>query len=79
MPKYRDGRARGRSVPRRNVFIAGRMASVRLEDGFWSALKEISATKGVPISDLVTMLKKDRHGNSLASAIRLFVIEHYRG
>ena len=76
MARPKDGRA---PVPRRNVFIAGRMTSVRLEGGFWSALKEISATNGVPISDLVTMLKKDRHGNNLSSAIRLFVLEYYRG
>jgi len=73
--KRRDGRA---PVPRRNVFVAGRMTSVRLEGGFWRALKEISAAEGVPVSDLVTMLKKERHGNSLGSAIRLFVLDHYR-
>ena len=80
MPKYRDGRARpGRSVPGRTVRIAGHKTHVTIEDAFWSALKEIAATKSIPVYDLLSMLKKDRHGATLASAIRLLVLEYYRG
>jgi predicted DNA-binding ribbon-helix-helix protein len=56
----------------------GHKTNVTVEDAFWTAFKEIAATKGVPVADLVSILKSNRHGNNLSSAIRLFVLEHYR-
>src|SRR5262249_17721344 len=78
-PKRRDGRARGRSIPRRSIVVAGRKTSFTLEDPFWSALKEIAASKRITVSELVFTLKQGRHGNNLSSAIPLLVLEYYRG
>ena len=78
MPKYRDGRARGLTFPN-GAFVSPVKTSVSLEDPFWKALHEIAATKGVPAFDLVYMINKKRRGNSLSSAMRLFVLEYYRG
>ena len=57
-PKYRDGRARGLTVPKRTVAIAGRKTSVTLEDEFWRALKEIPAAKSVPVSELISTINR---------------------
>ena len=66
-------------VVHRSVVIAGRNTSVSLEDAFWNALKEITISKNVLASDLVTTINIERgeYGN-LSSAIRVFVLEYYR-
>jgi len=66
-------------VIKRTINIAGRKTSVSLEDAFWKAFKEIAATKGVPVSSLVSMIDSERQNNNLSSAVRLFVLDYYRG
>jgi predicted DNA-binding ribbon-helix-helix protein len=51
---------------------------VNLEDAFWNALKEIAATKNVPVFDLITTINNKRQHTNLSSAIRLFVLARYR-
>jgi predicted DNA-binding ribbon-helix-helix protein len=63
------------SNKKRTITIAGHKTCVSLEDAFWNALREIAANKNVSRSDLVS--KIDKCGN-LSSAIRLFVLDHYR-
>jgi predicted DNA-binding ribbon-helix-helix protein len=50
----------------------------RLSQRFWTDLKEIAAQEGVSVSALVTAIDEDRQHANLSSAIRLFVLEHYR-
>ncbi|MGP0091739.1 MAG: ribbon-helix-helix domain-containing protein [Xanthobacteraceae bacterium] len=65
-------------VVKRSIVIAGHKTSVSLEDGFWTGLKEIAGGRDITLSDLVATIDTDRlHGN-LSSAIRLFVLNHYR-
>ena len=64
-------------VLKRSINIAGHKTSASLEDAFWSALKKIAATRKIPLSDLVSIANERKHGN-LSSAIRLFVLDHYR-
>ena len=66
-------------VIKRTINIAGRKTSVSLEDAFWKALKQIAATKGVPVSRLVSMIDSERQNNNLSSAVRLFVLDYFRG
>ena len=63
---------------KRTVHIARYKTSVSLESGFWSALKEIAADKGVFISTLVTRIDADREHLNLSSAVCLYVLDHYR-
>jgi hypothetical protein len=46
---------------------------------FWKGLKEIAATKGVPVQDLISKLHTERQHANLSSVIRLFVLDFYRG
>jgi len=66
-------------ITKRSIKISGRETSVSLEDGFWSALKEIAATKHVHVRDLVSMIDSERQSGNLSSTIRLFVLSYYRG
>ena len=66
-------------VVKRSIVIAGHKTSVSLEDAFWQGLKEIAGARGITLSDLVASIDSDRHHGNLSSAIRLFVLNHYRG
>jgi predicted DNA-binding ribbon-helix-helix protein len=66
-------------VGKRTVNVAGRKTSVSVEETFWNEFKKIAATKGVRASRLVSMIDNERQDTNLSSAIRLFVLEYYRG
>ena len=65
-------------VVKRSIVIAGHKTSVSLEDAFWKGLKEIADDRDVTLSDLVSSIDTDRQQGNLSSAIRLFVLDHYR-
>lgn len=66
-------------VVKRSIVIAGHKTSVSLEDAFWEALKEIAGGRRLTLSDLVATIDSARTQGNLSSAIRLFVLDHYRG
>jgi predicted DNA-binding ribbon-helix-helix protein len=63
---------------KRSIVIAGHKTSVSLEDAFWKGLKEIADQRNVTLSDLVANIDSQRRHGNLSSAIRLFVLDHYR-
>src|SRR5204862_3281546 len=65
-------------VIKRSIVIAGHKTSVSLEDAFWKGLKEIADDRNVTLSDLCSLIDTDRQHGNLSSAIRLFVLDHYR-
>ena len=65
-------------VIKRSIVIAGHKTSVSLEDAFWRGLKDIADDRNVTLSDLVSSIDTDRQHGNLSSAIRLFVLDHYR-
>jgi predicted DNA-binding ribbon-helix-helix protein len=67
------------SVMRRAIRISGRHTGVSLEDQFWSALGEIAFVSGTTRPALIAKIEKGRTGANLSSAVRVFVLAHYRG
>ena len=68
----------GRPV-KRSLTLKGHRTSVTLEDEFWQAFREIAAEKSRAINDLASEIDNERGLESgLASAIRLYVLAHYR-
>jgi predicted DNA-binding ribbon-helix-helix protein len=65
-------------VKKRSVLVAGRKTSVSLEEAFWQALKDIANERQVSVSNLVARIESARDSHNLSSALRLFVLEHYR-
>src|SRR5262249_33944704 len=49
-----------------------------LEDAFWKGLKEIAAGRDLTLSEMVSAIDTGRASGNLSSAIRLFVLDHYR-
>jgi len=66
-------------VIKRSIVIAGHKTSVSLEDAFWDSLKQIATERNLTLSDLVKLIDTERQLGNLSSAIRLFVLDHYRG
>ena len=65
-------------VVKRSIVVADHKTSVSLEDAFWKALKEIADDRDLTLSDLVSAIDTDRHNGNLSSAIRIFVLNHFR-
>jgi predicted DNA-binding ribbon-helix-helix protein len=66
-------------IVKRSVVIAGHKTSVSLEDAFWKSLKEIARSTSMNLSDLIAAIDSERNHTNLSSAIRLFVLNFYRG
>ena len=67
-------------VVKRSIILAGHKTSVSLEDQFWKGLKEIAGKRLMTLSTLVDTIDAQRQqGSNLSSALRLFVLNHYRG
>ena len=65
-------------VVKRSIVVAGHKTSVGIEDAFWKALKEIAADRSMTLSDLVSAIDAERRHGNLSSAIRVFVLDHFR-
>ncbi|WP_317054763.1 ribbon-helix-helix domain-containing protein [Roseovarius rhodophyticola] len=69
----------GRPV-KHSLSLRGHRTSVSLEDEFWQAFRDIAAERGQPINALAAEIDAARGVEmGLASAIRVFVLRHYRG
>ncbi len=62
-----------------SLTLHGHRTSVSMEGPFWDALRDIAAERGLPINQLAAEIDDARTGDAgLASAIRIFVLQHYR-
>ena len=66
------------SIVKRSVVIGGHKTSVSLEDPFWTDLKTIAHAQHVTLSALVAQIDDTRERSNLSSAIRVFVLHHFR-
>jgi predicted DNA-binding ribbon-helix-helix protein len=60
------------------VKLNGRMTSISLEPEFWAALQDIAHGQGTSAVAIVRQVDKDRLQDNLTSAVRLFILAHYR-
>lgn len=68
----------GRPV-KRSLTLRGHRTSVSLEDEFWQAFRAIAAARGTTVNALAAEVDEARGTQAgLASAIRVFVLRHYR-
>jgi predicted DNA-binding ribbon-helix-helix protein len=66
------------AVVKRSVVIGGHKTSVSLEDEFWTQLREIAGAKQATVSQLLAQIDERRDSPNLSSAIRVYVLEHFR-
>lgn len=63
---------------KRSFTIRGHRTSISLEAAFWGALREVAAGEGCSLAALVARIDGARGDTNLSSAVRVFVLEHYR-
>jgi predicted DNA-binding ribbon-helix-helix protein len=66
------------TVVKRSIVLAGQKTSVSLEEAFWQGLKDIAASRRVPLRNLVASIDTERQHGNLSSTIRLFVLDYYQ-
>ena len=67
------------TVIKRSIVINRHKTSISIEDTFWVSLKDIARERGITLSELVGTIDEARGGGSnLSSAIRVYILEHYR-
>jgi len=66
------------AVFKRSIVIAGHKTSVSLEDAFWKELQKIAMGRHQTLSEMVSAIDSGRAHSNLSSALRLFVLDHYR-
>jgi predicted DNA-binding ribbon-helix-helix protein len=62
-----------------SVVIAGHRTSISLESAFWDALRELAKERGLSVSALVAEIDETRGEANLSSALRVHVLQAFRG
>lgn len=64
----------------RNVEIAGRRTSFKLEQPYWDAVDACAVESGLTINQLITHAVREHRGPdaTMSSAVRMYVLDHYR-
>ena len=63
---------------KRSFTIAGHRTSISLEAAFWDALKAAATVERVPVATLIGRIDAARGASGLSSAVRVWVLQHYR-
>lgn len=66
------------AIKKRSIVLSNHKTSVSVEDEYWRSLKEISVLKGLTITQLLSQIDADRSQENFSSAIRNFVLRHYK-
>ena len=66
------------SVIKHSIDIDGHKTSVSLENEFWEGLREIAELQRMTVSALTKRIDKERHDCNLSSAIRVYVVKHFK-
>ena len=67
-------------MAKRSITIAGHRTSISMEEPFWQALGEIAAARGMSLAAVIAEIDRSRpDGTNLSSAVRLSILDWYRG
>lgn len=66
------------AIIKRSIELNGHKTSVSLEDEFWTSLRSIANQQNVSLPAMLQTIDAGREGSNLSSAIRVFVLSHYR-
>ena len=59
---------------KKSLILSGHKTSVAIEKDFWVALDKIAKNKNITIESLIQSIDQDDRDGSLASAIRVFIL-----
>lgn len=64
---------------KRSFSLAGHRTSISLETAFWDALREAAKAEGITLAALVVQIDRERGGAGLSGAVRVWVLDYWRG
>jgi len=64
---------------KRSFTIAGHRTSISIEAPFWDALRQAAEAERTTVAGLVAAIDKERGGSGLSSAVRVWVLDYFRG
>ena len=64
------------SLVSRNVTVAGKRTSVRLEPVMWRALEQISARQNISVYEFCTRVRQKREGGNFTAGIRAEIVSY---
>lgn len=66
-------------MKKHSVIIANRHeTSISLEDEFWTELLILAQAKGLSINQIVTKIDQEKTNPNLSSAIRVYILNHFK-
>ncbi len=69
-------------IIKRSLTIKGHATSISLENPFWDGLNEIAKIRKISIASLVAEIDANRTSQQpygLSSAVRVFILNYFRG
>ena len=66
------------SLISRNIRIAGRRTSVRLEADMWEALEELCWWENLRIDDICDRVEAARRESGFTSSLRVYILSYFR-
>ncbi len=66
-------------VRKHSLVVAGHRTSVSLEAAFWDGLREWAQERGMSVAALVAEVDAARGQANLSSALRVRLLDYYRG
>ena len=65
-------------IVRRKVKVGQKPVYLSLEVEFWTGFKEIARLEGMTLAQLLETIIEAHGSNTVSSAVRVFVLEHFR-
>ena len=62
----------------RNISLADRRTSIRLEPEMWDALNEICVREGRSVHEICTEIDRQRDSSALTAGVRVYIINYFR-
>ncbi len=62
-----------------SITVDKRTVSISLETPFWDGFRDIARLKGMTHAQLIGAIIAEHGTANLSSAVRVFVLDHYRG
>lgn len=62
----------------RNISLADRRTSIRLEPEMWDALNEICARQGRSVHEICTEIDRQRNSSALTAGVRVYILNYFR-
>jgi predicted DNA-binding ribbon-helix-helix protein len=65
-------------IVRRKIKVGKRPIYLSLEVEFWTGFKEIARLEGLTLAQLLQTIMTEHGSNTVSSAVRVYVLEHFR-